>query len=138
MRNPNFFLIFLYIFISNIVFTQSNFELTVHVKGDYNDYLFLLGEKRDSSLVVEGKAKFKGSQDIPQQLAIIMKGIGNVAWVFLENSQIDMYCSYYPADSASHQMLIVDTIIGSQSNQELYHWRTDIRKLNADKDSLQS
>ncbi len=113
--------------------TKPAFTLTIHLEGDYEGHLYLMRRDRDSVLVHDGKAIFRGHQEIPEQVAIILEGRSNVAWVFLENSDIEMFCRYIAATDETMPKIIVDSIKGSGLENGLNQWFKDYKALQADK-----
>lgn len=116
-----------------------SYTLEVHLSGGYDDYLFLTGDEMDSVLVVDGIARFTGDKTPPEQVAVIPKGTSiSPAWIFLENSDIKMYCRYIPATDTRPQMIRVDSIVGSTLQRLLDEWREDYQEIVADRENPES
>ena len=124
------FIIILLIHNPSLSQEKKGFQLTVHLDGNYEGNLYLSqSHGYDSVRVESGKAVFTGIQDYPEQLGVILKDYSNVGWVYVENSIIDMYCTYIPAKDGNIHQIKVDTIIGSESQESLYQFYKDIKRL---------
>ena len=113
---------------------KESFSISGELAGNYSDYIYLtystLGENsyqvKDSVKVVNGKFSFSGSVDSPVEGWINAKPSSNIAWMYLENSDIQVRASYNSQEQNGDifRLISIDTIIGSKS----YLLQEDYRK----------
>lgn len=118
MRNL-FFLLISLILISCGQEKNDQFVLDVKVEGDYNEYLYLIYDNKiDSSRIVDGHSKFKGSVDVPLKAGFITNRIsGYDRDFYLENTPIEMEI-LIERDSIS-DWITIKNISGTQTEKLL-------------------
>jgi len=115
------------------------YELRIHLEGDYDGHMLLaLEEGYDSVKVVNGEAVFNGKVDFPEQYGVLLETPSRPMWVFLENSNIDMYGTYVPVTGETPHKFVVDSIVGSKNEVILQKWFKGIRKVYADEENERS
>jgi thiol-disulfide isomerase/thioredoxin len=78
-----------------ISFAQNNFKISGSINGDYSDYIFLTyGKIKDSIKVINNKFEFSGFVEKPVLGHFNLRPDANVAWVWVENSNIEITGDY--------------------------------------------
>lgn len=97
-----------------------SFTLKGRVNGDYTGFIYLnYGTKKDSSKVINQQFSFKGTVKKPIQGWLNLEPTSNVAWIYIENSEIDIKTSFEKKNQneKSINYLQINTIAGSKSAQ---------------------
>ncbi|MEM7368113.1 MAG: TlpA disulfide reductase family protein [Bacteroidota bacterium] len=76
---------------------EEGFVIRGTIEGPYEEYIFLsYGEIKDSVRVIDQRFEFRGSVEKPIQGWLNLRPLSTVAWLFVENSQIDIKVTYEP------------------------------------------
>ena len=114
---------------------NEQFVLVVKVKGDYNDYLYLIYDNKiDSSKIVNGRSEFSGTVDVPIKAGFITNRVsGYDRDFYLENTSIEMEV-LIEEDSIS-DWIIIENISGTLTEsiiEEVKKIRNSDSSVNAD------
>ncbi len=74
---------------------KESFSISGTIDGDYADFIFLgYGKTKDSVQVVNNRFLFKGSVERPTQAWLNLRPDATIAWVYIENSEIEIKAEY--------------------------------------------
>jgi peroxiredoxin len=122
-------------------FSQNSFLISGTITGDYSDFIYLnYGKTKDSVKIIDNKFEFKGHVERPIQGWLNLKPNATIAWLYIENSNIDIEADYERREynGSPINFLRIKNIKGSYSAniQKDYQEFFKINKANEKFDSL--
>ena len=97
---------------------KKSFNLTGKIDGNYSDYIYLnYGEIKDSIRVKNNSFEFNGIVQRPIQGWLNLKSYANVAWIYIENSNIKIQTDFEikNQNGKEYNFLTINNIDGSHS-----------------------
>ncbi len=123
-----------------IISGNRSFIISGTINGDYSDFIYLnYGEIKDSVEIINNSFKFEGIVERPTQGWLNLKPDANVAWLYIENSDIKIKADYENGfqNEKPLNVLIIKEIEGSYSAEIQKEYR-EFYQANQNKENFKS
>ncbi|EDP72811.1 thioredoxin family protein [Flavobacteriales bacterium ALC-1] len=119
---------------------KQSFSISGIINGEYSDYIYLnYGIIKDSVKIINNSFQFKGIVERPIQGSLNLKPDANIAWLYIENSDISIQTDYEKGikNEKPINILKITDVKGSYSSQIQNEYKTFYQS-NKNKENFKS